>query len=356
MRSENRKTRINQIIIPLLIAVLFLCGCTAKEQSPAGDFELQAYQETYMTLFDTLTIVKGYAASEDEFKEALKPFYDEFMLCHELFDIYNDYSGLNNVKTINDNAGVKPVEVDTRIISMLKFCREVYDMTEGMVDVTLGPVLKLWHDAREEGETNPGKAYLPDMDELRAAMEYVGFDNLVIDESSSTVFLADPNARLDVGAVAKGYAVQMASEKLPEGYLVSVGGNVVATGGKDGGDTPWSVGIRNPLGEADDYIYIVNLIKGSAVTSGDYQRYYTVAGENYHHIIDPTTLMPGTKWRSVTIICEDSGLADALSTAAFLMDRERGEKLIVSQGAEAMWVDAEGNTYYTSGFQERIKK
>lgn len=350
MGSDDNRKRINKIIIPLLIAVMFLCACGAQEPDPAGEIHLEAYQETYMTLFDTLTVVKGYAESEKDFQEALKPFYEEFLLCHELFDIYNDYSNLNNVKTINDNAGTSPVKVDKRIISLLKFCKEVYEMTGGAVDVTLGPVLSLWHDARETSGLNPEKAYLPDMDELRSAMEHVGFDKVVIDEGASTVFLTDSDARLDVGAIAKGYAIQLASENLPEGYLISVGGNVVATGGKEGGDTPWVVGIRNPKGTDDDYVDIVNLVKGSVVTSGDYQRYYTVDGTNYHHIIDPKTLMPSTYWRSVTIICDDSGLADALSTAAFLMDLESGKKLILSCGAEALWVDSEGNIYSTDGF------
>ena len=354
--DRNIKKTINKIIIPLLIAVLFLCGCTAEEQTPAGDFKLTAYQESYLNLFDTLTAVKGYARSEDAFKEALKPFYEEFLLCHELFDIYNDYSSINNVKTINDNAGVAPVKVDSRIISLLKFCKEMYEVTGGRVDVTLGPVLAIWHDAREESGLNPDKAYLPEMDDLKAAMEHVGFDKLIIDEKESTVFLTDPQARLDVGAIAKGYAIQMASEKLPEGYLVSVGGNVIATGGKEGGDVPWVVGVRDPGGDADTYVEKVTLVKGSVVTSGDYQRYYIVDGINYHHIIDPETLMPSTYWRSVTILCDDSGLADALSTAAFLMDRESGEKLVISQGAEAMWIDASGNEYYTEGFSKRIKE
>ena len=354
--DKSRKYRINKIIIPLLIAALFLCGCTAKEQTPAGDFKLRPYQETYMTLFDTLTVVKGYAESEEAFKDALKPFYEEFLLCHELFDIYNDYPSLSNIKTINDNAGIAPVNVDEHIISLLKFCKEVHEMTDGAVDVTLGAMLSIWHDAREASSTNPDKAYLPNMDELSAAMVHVGFDKVVIDEAASTVFLTDKDARLDVGAIAKGYAIQLASEKLPEGYLISVGGNVVATGGKEGGNTPWAVGVRDPNGDADDYIEIVTLLKGSVVTSGDYQRYYSLDGKNYHHIIDPETLMPGSYWRSVTILADDSGLADALSTALFLMDRESGEELVLSCGAEALWIGIDGSEYYTQGFSERIKK
>ena len=344
--------RVKKILVPLLISVAFLCGCTAKEPTPAGDFQkLNAYQETYLSLFDTVTIVKGYAEEEEAFREALEPFYEEFLLCHELFDIYDDYPNLANIKTINDQAGIAPVEVDERIVSLLMFCKEMYDATGGAVDITLGPVLSLWHDAREVGEVSPEKAYIPDMAELEKALEHCGMDKLVIDEKASTVMLMDSEARLDVGAIAKGYAIQRASEKLPAGYLISVGGNVVTTGGKEGGEKPWVIGIQDPNGNADDYIDTVNMIKGSVVTSGDYQRYYTVDGKNYHHIIDPKTLMPSTYWRGVTIICDDSGLADALSTALFLMDRESGEKLVLSHGAEALWVDADGNEYYTEGFK-----
>ena len=345
--------KITKILIPLLMAIVFLGGCGPKEPSPAGDFQqLNVYQETYLSLFDTVTIVKGYAESEEAFNEALEPFYDEFSLCHKLFDIYNDYPDLANIKTINDNAGTAPVKVDSRIISMLQFCRDVNEFTGGAVDVTLGPVLSIWHDARDVAEANPENAYLPEMAELEEATKYTGFDKLVIDEAESTVMLTNPKARLDVGAIAKGYAIQQASEKLPEGYIVSVGGNVLTTGGKEGGDVPWVIGVRDPAGAADDYIETVGMIKGSVVTSGDYQRFFTVDGKNYHHIIDPKTLMPSTYWRSVTIICDDSGLADALSTAAFVMDKESGEKLVLSQGAEAMWVDQEGNIFSTDGFNK----
>lgn len=344
--------RITRVFIPLLIAVVFLGGCAPKEPAPAGDFQnLTAYQETYTSLFDTLTVVKGYAESEEEFQDAIKPFYDELLLCHELFDIYNDYPNLTNVKTVNDQAGVSPVKVDERIISLLLFCREVNELTDGRVDVTLGPLLSIWHDARDIGESNPDKAYVPDMEELEGSLVHCGFDKLIINEEESTLFLTEKGARLDVGAIAKGYGIQLASEKLPEGYLVSVGGNVLATGGKEGGSAPWVVGVRNPDGDGDDYVDKVDLIKGSVVTSGDYQRYFQVDGKNYHHIIDPDTLMPGTYWRSVTIICDDSGLADALSTAAFLMDRDSGEKLVLSQNAEAMWIDYDGNVFYTDGFK-----
>ena len=91
------------------------------------------------------------------------------------------------------------------------------------------------------------------------------------------------------------------------------------------------------------------------VTSGDYQRAYMVDGEIYHHIIDPDTLYPGKLWRAVTVVCPDSGLADALSTALFLLPIEEGQKLLDACESTAMWVDAEGNMYYSTGFEKLIR-
>ena len=102
-------------------------------------------------------------------------------------------------------------------------------------------------------------------------------------------------------------------------------------------------------------VSLTTIASGSVVTSGDYQRTYLVEGKLYHHIIDPETLMPSTYWRSVTIICGDSGLADALSTALFLMDREAGQALLEQCGAMAMWVDAENHVFYSPGFENLIR-
>ena len=135
--------------------------------------------------------------------------------------------------------------------------------------------------------------------------------------------------------------------------LISVGGNVCATGPKDDAGTPWVVGIQNPSG--DNYLHTLYVRNQSVVTSGDYQRYFVVDGVPYHHIIDPVTLQPGAYWRSVTIVCDDSGLADALSTALFLMPQAEGQAILDKFGAQAMWVDAEGNIYYSPGFAILIK-
>ena len=343
----------------LLIAALLLAltGCSVPEDGtePSDGAELTRYQASFLELFDTVTTVLGYSSSEEEFEAEVQTFKDELRTYHELYDIYNDYEGVNNIKTINDNAGGGPVEVDQKIIDLLLFCRDMYEKTGGKTNVMLGSVLSVWHDAREYGIDNPGEAYLPDMAELESAMEHTGFDRLVIDDEANTVRITDSEASLDVGAVAKGYAVQRVCETMPEGLLVSVGGNVCATGPKPSDGSAWVIGVQDPDGTASEYLLRVNISEGSLVSSGDYQRYYTVGGVRYCHIIDPATLTPPTLWRAVSVIYSDSGAADALSTALFCMDRESGTELLAEfPGAEALWIAPDGELIMSEGFGEYL--
>lgn len=337
-------------ILALLCGLLLLAGCAGNPSQP----ENKQYNATFLTLFDTVTTIVGKAESEESFRQTAQQIHDDLLVYHRLFDIYNEYEGVTNLKTVNDAAGKEPVFVDRAIIDLLLDCKAYCDLTGGRVNVALGSVLHLWHVARNEGIDDPVHAALPDRDELIAAAQHVSMDNVIIDEEASTVFLSDPDMRLDVGAVAKGWAAQRAAEKAPEGLLISVGGNVVATGPKDKDGTAWVVGVQDPDG-GDSHLHTLYLTNGSVVTSGDYQRTYTVDGKAYHHIIDPDTLYPAAHWRSVSVVCGDSGLADALSTALFLLPREEGQKLLTECGAEAMWLDGAGNRFYSPGFEAMIR-
>lgn len=344
----------------LSLALLTLTGCSTTQIIDVGQSsetvgpELTRYQASFLELFDTVTTIIGYAESEEEFRavaEEIKAGLEEY---HELYDIYNEYEGINNIKTINDAAGGEPVAVNGKIIELLLFCREMYEATGGKLDVAMGSVLKLWHDAREAGEYSED-GQLPDQAALEAASEHCDFDAIIIDAEAGTVQITDPETRLDVGAVAKGYATEQVCKDLPSGYLVSVGGNVRASGMKPDG-TDWVVGIQDPDGGTEDYLLTVFAKGGSVVTSGDYQRYYYVDGVKYHHIIDPETLYPASLWRSVSVVCGNSGLADALSTSLFTMTQDEGLALLEEFGAEALWVAADGEISYSPGFPEYIKE
>src|SRR5690606_14943112 len=174
---------------------------------------------------------------------------------------------------------------------------------------------KIWHDYRTTGIFDPLTAEVPPRQLLEEAARHTALEGMIIDEAAATVYLSEAGMRLDVGAVAKGYAVERVAQDLEaagvSSLLLSVGGNIRAIGGKPDrkGIKPWKIGIKNPDPESPDPQLCNVLIVGeSVVSSGSYERYYTVDGTRYHHIIDPKTLMPAAYFSNVTVICRDSGL------------------------------------------------
>ena len=344
-------------ILPLLLVMLLVSSCAL------GEPKKERFQASYLTLFDTVTTVAGFEKDRETFSEKAVIIQKEMEEYHQLCDIYHSYDGINNLYTVNRNAGIAPVEVDEKIISLLERCKELYYATDGKVNVAMGSVLQIWHNYRTAGIDDPENAKLPPMDKLQEAAEHCSMDDVIIDREASTVFLADPEMRLDVGAVAKGYATEQVALSLAEqgfdGYTLSVGGNIRTIGLRgDGGN--WNIGLQNPFaGEEgqDATLFTVAIGDGlSVVTSGSYQRYYTVDGKEYHHIIDPDTLMPENRWLAVTIIGSDSGVCDALSTALFNLEQEEGEALLKEFSAEAVWIAPDGTEIYSEGFTQYIKE
>lgn len=344
-------------MILLLVMICNVTGCANSRET--------RYEASFLELFDTVTKIVGYAKNEEEFTSYTQLIYDELKVYHELYDIYYDYDGINNIKTINDNAGIKPVKVDQKIIDLIKFSKEAYELTDGRMNIALGSVLTIWHEYRERGTQDPENASLPPMDELKKGAKHTNIEDVILNEEESTVYLKDPEMSLDVGSVGKGYATEQVSKTLKEkGYLhvmLSVGGNLKAIGTKltdNNEEMPWSAGIQNPdMKSENTNLYILNLEDYCLVTSGVYQRYYTVDEKQYHHIIDPNTLMPSDYFLSVSIVCKDSGMADVLTTALFNMSYEDGLKYIDKfDETQALWVFKDGSMKYTSGFEQMIKK
>ena len=279
---------------------------------------------------------------------------------HQLYTIYHRFDGLENLATVNEtvDGAHRTVTVDPRIINLLVYAKELYAATDGMLNVAMGNVLSLWHNYRAIGQDDPAKASLPPKELLQKAAEHTDINDVIIDEKNSTVTLADPQMTLDVGAIAKGYATEQIAKALEakgiEGYVLNIGGNVRTVGARGDG-SPWVVGVENASGQ--DYLAYLQLAGQSVVTSGSYQRYYTVNGKQYHHIIHPDTQMPAEGYRSVSVVCKDSGLGDALSTALFCMPQAKGEALLKAfPGVEAMWVAEDGTQTVSSGWNTYVKK
>ncbi len=340
--------------IGILIFAGLLTGC--MEAGGKRTFDSQ-----YFDYFDTFTSFTVCAEDEEQFQEYEELFQSELKRYHQLFDIYESYSGINNIKTINENAGAAPVQVEDEIIELLEFAGKEYEKTDGKVNVAMGSVLSVWHGYRQKGVESPTDARIPDRQELEKAAGHTDMEKVVIDRQKGTVYLSDPDMSLDVGAVAKGFASQKICDKLKAAgvtsALINIGGNVQTIGGKEN-KKPWRVGIQNPeLSGAQPYLHALNLQDMALVTSGTYQRYYEVDGARYHHIIDPETLMPSRGYESVTVLCPDAGMADALSTALFNMSFEEGQKMINSMaGTEAFWVFEDGSQAYSSGFESYVEE
>ncbi len=320
----------------LTLACLFsVLSCASEDAAPKRRI-MYEYFDTVGEFYDYTGSDNGQFAAVADMAEALFSEYDE------LYDIYNEYDGITNLATLNKMAGKGPQRVDARIIDMLLFAKEMHALTDGHVNVAMGAVLKIWHEYREEGES------IPPIDILRAASEHTDINDLIIDKEAGTVELADPEMSLDVGAVGKGYAVEMIAKMLHgagynNGFLINMGGNVRAVGKKPSGK-PFSSGVANPDRESPEkVVYYFDLDDGAAVTSGPYIRFYTVDGVRYHHIINKDTLMPENYYSSVTVLSPSSALSDALSTAVFNMKFDTAADLVASlDGVKVIFVMPDG--------------
>lgn len=339
------------VLLPLLVS-----GCTIQAS------RYQKYQYEFYDTFDTVVIVIAYAQSQQEFDALTEIVHDRMYYFHQLFDIYHDYDGIHNLKTINDNAGIKTVKVDESITDLLIRARDWYDRAGGTVNIAMGSVLSIWHDYREAAASE-----LPPPEALEQAAQHTDIGRLVINQTQSTVYLDDKDMSLDVGAIAKGYAVEAVADELIakgcDSVLISAGGNVRSIGApKDGKRDKWSVGIADPKMAPDisvqpqkllDVAYVSDI---SVVSSGGYERYYVVGGVPYHHLIDPNTLYPANYYQAVTVFTEDSATADALSTALFLKPPEEALEFAESlHNVEALWVMPDDTLMATDGAKNMLR-
>ena len=340
------------LVVGALVTVLLLRD---SEEEPIDN--LVRYRANAFSYFDTVSVVEGYAKSEEDFDKVTQQVFAALEEYHKLFDIYNSYEGINNLRKINKlyDGEHKVVTVDRKIIDMLLYAKKMYNVTGGEMNIAMGSVLSIWHDYRAEADDNYGFGKLPPMDELEEAAKHTNINDLIIDEENCTVYLADPQMKLDVGAIAKGYAVEMVAQMLEQqgitGYVINVGGNIRTVGVKGNGDK-WLAGIEAPSDDFDEpYLAYLGLAGETIVTSGSYQRYSIVDGKEYHHIIDKDTLMPAKGFLSVSVICQNSADGDGLSTALFCMSLEDGMALVESlEGVEAHWVLEDGTRVKSSGF------
>lgn len=321
--------------------------------------ELEKHTEKVYEYFDTITTFMAYTKDEEEFNHYVRVLNEELKKYHELYNSYDAFEGVNNFRTINENAGKEAVAVDPKIIELIEYSKEMYDLTGGKINIAMGSLLGLWHDAREISVNNPDEAKIPEESVLKKASSHKDINAIEIDKEKNTVYISDPDVRIDIGAIGKGYATKIIAKRLEEEGLkhgiLSVGGDDVLIGDNPASENSYyKIAIQNPDLEDKEnpYSSVVSLRNTSVVTSGDYQRYFMVDGKRYHHIIDPETMYPSTKWRSVSVILDDIAEADTISTYLFILDYEEGLEFAKKVGAEVLWIDEDYNSFATEGWPE----
>lgn len=312
-----------RLLILLLILCLPLAGCGGEGQRTDTVYAMDTVME--------LTVCG------DGAEAALEAAKAEVYRLDGLFDRRNEDG---EIFALNRD-GEAAVSEDTR--ALLLKAAEIRVITDGAFDVTVAPVMDLWgfYDQRYR---------VPAADEIASALESVGG---ALEFEGDSVRLGQ-GVQLDPGGIAKGYTsakiMDIFREKGVTSGLVSLGGNVQALGLRPDGQ-PWRVAVQDPDGEG--YAGILRLRDMAAVTSGDYQRYFEQDGKKYHHLIDPDTGYPAESGlRSVTVVCADGTMADGLSTALFVMGRDRALELWRRRGDfEAVFIDGEGKLTATAGLE-----
>ncbi len=251
------------------------------------------------------------------------------------------------------NAASNSIELDPHTIALVKKAMDVTEKTSGAFDTTVAPLVNLWQLSEERGT-------LPTEQELQAALALVGANHLNL--ANNTLAKTEKDVQIDLGGIGKGAAISALISYLENcdnvrGGLVSFGSNVAVFGEKPDGK-PYRIALKNPKAESG-YAGVLHLKAGQILSvSGDYERYYTVNGEKYHHILDPETGYPAVSgFCSVAVICSDGALADALSTALFVMGEENARAFYESKiyDFEAIFIDQNGNVTTTAGLSDTFE-
>lgn len=293
------------------------------------------------------TLIEITIVGEDE-EAANKAALQAFQEIRRIEHLMSPWIDSSDVTRINQSAGKEGVKVSPETLKVVKKAKEISELSEGGFDITVGPLTQLWRMARERGIP-------PSAEELKQKLDLVNFRNVMIDQEEK-VFLKKRGMAIDLGGIAKGYAVDRAFELLNSlGYknlIVNAGGDLRVGGLKL--DQPWSIGIRDPR-SSEKIMALVSVSDAAIATSGDYEKFFIYQGKRYHHIFNPKDGLPSDGCQSVTIVCKEGMMADALATAIFVLGPEKGYSLCQKlEGVDCLIVDKEGKGIFSPGLKRRI--
>lgn len=282
----------------------------------------------------------------DNAKETIKEVENEMKRLEALM---NFYKASSEIGILNNCGFERKVKLSFEVLDIIKKAKYFSEISDGAFDISLAPIIKLWGVFTKEER-------VPAEKEIKEKLSLVNYNNLILDESESTVKFSKENMKIDLGGIAKGYAadraVQIYKQNNVSAAFINLGGNVMVFGEKPD-NSNWSVGVQEPFKNRGEIIGAVNVKNESVVTSGNYVRYFEDKGVKYHHIIDPRTGYPAnSNLMSVTVISQNSMEGDALSTAAFVLGDEEGMQFIKKYGAKAIFITKDKKVKITSNMKE----
>lgn len=320
------------LLLCSLLIVLPFISCSGK-----GSAEIHRYSRLFLGTLVEVTI----SGKSDKSRVAAEAVFDEIKHVEDLTSFHKP-SDLNGV---NDSEGQGPVKPDRQLLELIEVAFRTAKATGGAFDPTVGVLCRLW-------SFSGGEPRLPDNSEIVGALKKVGWNRVKLDMSEGTILLPEKGMALDLGGIAKGFALDRAAEVLKKqgvsSALVNAGGDVLVVGEKEPGKL-WRIGVQDPRNPRE-VVAIAALKDRVIMTSGDYERFFVKDGKRYHHILNPATGYPAEGAQSVTIVASSGLVAEPLGATVFVMGVDEGLKYIQSlDGVEALVIDSQGKIHMTPG-------
>ena len=330
------------------LASLLLVSCSAPPAPPADPANQSRLVSREHVSMGAPVQISAYTTREADAVAAFDAAFAEFDRLDSLLSVWKEGS---DVLRMNRSAGERPVSVSADTLDVLRQAIQAGDWTNGKFDITFGALSDVWKFDHDQDNR------IPTPSEIAARLPLVDYRNVVIDEKARTAFIRTRGARVHLGGIGKGFAVDhvvaiLRSRGLTD-FMVQSGGDLYVAGRR--GDRPWRLGIRDPRGPVDRTFAALELSDSTFSTSGDYERFFMQNGVRYHHLIDPDLGRPVKGTRGVTIVAKQATLADVLSTGVFVSGPEAGMALIEKlPDVEGVIVTDRNQVLVSSGLKDKL--
>jgi len=312
-------------------------------------FKRKKENNKYGKTFTALGTINNISCFGKKGEEALNVAYKRVL---EIDNRMSAFKNDSDVMKINKSAGIEAQKINVDTFNLLKRSLDFSKCSEGAFDITIRPLTSLWGFSKKLN-------YIPKKEEIEKALPLVNYQDLILDDEESTAFLKKVGQAIDLGGIAKGYAADEVKRiflqyKIKDA-IINLGGNIVVLGHNERGE-PWKIGIQNPFSITGNYIGTIKTTNKTIVTSGSNEQFFIKDGVRYHHILDPHSGYPVNKeLLSVTVVCESSIDADAVTTALFVSDMDQAIPMLKSINAEGIFVMQNQQVYVTEGLQKKFE-